>query len=132
MAAAIVCGFSDILRLLFGWGGAAISEQCRLEGSIAVIDLLIVRLIFVAVLTSSAFFLHPFGLRGIPAAVAGALIAVAIVVFEMRVRRITLKRLIGAAAGSLLGIIGAYFVSLVLSEIIPILSPFCNFPFWHL
>ena len=79
------------------------------------IDLLVVRILFVAVLSSAAFFLHPFGQTGPVAAGVGALIGIAIVVFEMRVRRIALKRLIGAAAGSLLGIIGAYFIALLLA-----------------
>ena len=39
----------------------------------------------------------------------------AIVLFEMRLSRTSLKRLIGAAIGSILGIFGAYLISLVLS-----------------
>jgi uncharacterized protein YacL len=43
-----------------------------------------------------------------------------VVVFaEMRVRRISLKRLIGAAIGSILGIVGAFLFSLVLRSSIP-------------
>ena len=36
------------------------------------------------------------------------LIGLAIVLFESRLRRVSLKRLIGAAVGSVLGILGAY------------------------
>ncbi len=79
------------------------------------IDLLVVRILFVAVLASAAFFLHPFRQSGPVAAGIGALMGIAIVIFEMRIRRITLKRLIGAAAGCLLGIIGAYFIALLLA-----------------
>ncbi|HEV2022185.1 MAG TPA: PIN domain-containing protein [Terriglobales bacterium] len=38
----------------------------------------------------------------------------AIILFEMRLRAISLKRLIGAAIGSILGILGAYLFSLVI------------------
>ncbi len=38
---------------------------------------------------------------------------------RIQVRKTTLKRLIGAAAGSLLGIVGAYLISLILGHAIP-------------
>ena len=53
------------------------------------------------------------------AAGLGVAIGVCIVAFEVQVRKVTLKRLIGAAIGSLLGIIGAYVISLVLVHAIP-------------
>jgi uncharacterized protein YacL len=37
-------------------------------------------------------------------------------VFELRIRRATLKTLIGAAAGSILGIIGAYLIGSLISH----------------
>jgi len=40
----------------------------------------------------------------------GAVVAVAIILFELRIRRATLKTLIGAAVGSILGIIGAFLI----------------------
>lgn len=43
-------------------------------------------------------------------------IGIAILIFEVRLSRASLKRLIGAAIGSLLGIIGAYLMSLVLGQ----------------
>jgi uncharacterized protein YacL len=49
-----------------------------------------------------------------PAAGAGILCGIAVVLFELRLRRISLKRLIGAAIGSILGIAGAYLFSLVI------------------
>ena len=48
------------------------------------------------------------------AAVCGAVAASAVIVFEARVRALTLRRLIGAVAGSLLGILGAAMFCLVL------------------
>ena len=47
---------------------------------------------------------------------AGGLIAVCIIVFELRIRRATLKTLIGAAVGSILGILGAYLIGSLISR----------------
>ena len=44
----------------------------------------------------------------------GVVLGLAIVLFEMRLRQVSLKRLIGAAIGSILGIIGAFLFSLVI------------------
>ncbi len=44
---------------------------------------------------------------------------VGIVFFEVRIREISLKRLIGAAFGSVLGILGAYLVTLILNQAVP-------------
>lgn len=82
-------------------------------------DLLIVRLLFVAVLSGAAFFLRPFNLAAPLAAVVGAAAGIGIVIFEIRIKRISLKRLIGAVVGSVLGIFGAYLISLVLSHAMP-------------
>jgi hypothetical protein len=52
--------------------------------------------------------------------------ACAVIVFEMRVRALTLRRLIGAVAGSVLGIIGAALFCLVLrSAPLPAPTPPC-------
>lgn len=79
-------------------------------------SLLIIRILFVLLLVTAAYFLRPFGLSGPLAAGVGLALGVVIVVFEMRVKEISLKRLIGAAAGSVLGILGAYLMSLVLAS----------------
>jgi uncharacterized protein YacL len=42
--------------------------------------------------------------------------SVAVVLFEVRLRRMSLRRLIGAATGSILGILGAYLTSLILTH----------------
>jgi uncharacterized protein YacL len=47
---------------------------------------------------------------------AGGAVGALIILFEIRLERISLKRLIGAAFGSVLGIAGAYLMSLVLSK----------------
>jgi uncharacterized protein YacL len=84
-----------------------------------VVDLLIIRSLFVAVVACAAFFLRPFNLSQPLAALVGALAGAGVVVFELRIRKVSLKRLIGAAVGSLLGIMGAYLISLVLGRALP-------------
>src|SRR6185436_10510613 len=82
-------------------------------------DLLITRLLFIAVLAFAAYFLHPFNLQGPVAAGVGAIAGIGVVVFEIRIKQVTMPRLIGAAFGSVLGILGAYLISLVLERAMP-------------
>ncbi len=77
-------------------------------------DLVIIRAIFVLTLGVSCWFLQPFGLGHIFNVGLGIALGLAVVVFEIRLRAVSLKRLIGAAIGSLLGIIGAYLFSVVI------------------
>jgi uncharacterized protein YacL len=78
------------------------------------LDLVLIRILFVFVTALAGYELQPLSLSRGPAAVVGALFGVAVVLFEMRLRRVSLKRLIGAVIGSILGIIGAYLFSLVI------------------
>jgi uncharacterized protein YacL len=83
------------------------------------VDLILVRLLFVIVVAVTCFVIEPFGQpRNIDAGV-GALIGAAIVLFEWKLRTVSLKRLIGAAIGSFLGICGAYLFALVIRNSIP-------------
>src|SRR5208282_5126196 len=77
-------------------------------------DLILLRLLFVALLGGVCYFLHPFGLTGWVSVGVGAAAACAVIVFELRVRALSLKRLIGAVVGSVLGIFGAALFCLVL------------------
>lgn len=79
-------------------------------------DFLLLRAALFFLLLASAWYLKPFGLEGPLAAGAGVGVCAVILFFEHRVREVTLKRLIGAAAGSLLGIAGAFLISLVLDK----------------
>lgn len=76
-------------------------------------DILIVRLILVVTLALMAVFVRPFGWSAPLCAACGMGVALAIILFEIRLSHSSLKRLIGAAAGSILGILGAYLISLV-------------------
>jgi uncharacterized protein YacL len=82
-------------------------------------ELLFVRIVFVGLLTCVSYFIQPFQLKGPLAALPGLLLGSGIVLFEIRVKEVSLKRLIGAAVGSVLGIVGAYVTSLVLSRAFP-------------
>lgn len=82
-------------------------------------DLLIIRTLFVLILGIAAYHLRPLNMPPPYAAVAGIVLGCGIVLFEIRLREVSLKRLIGAAFGSVLGILGAYLVSLVLSQALP-------------
>src|SRR5437763_9268807 len=79
-------------------------------------DMGIIRIVFVVVMGVAAYFLRPFGLEKWPSAAVGAGIGLCILVFEIRLRAVSLKRLIGAVIGSILGIFGAYLFSLVIRE----------------
>jgi len=82
-------------------------------------DLLFIRVFFVVLIACAAYFLKPFQLDAAPAAAVGAAVGAAIVLFEIRLKEVSLKRLIGAAAGSVLGIFGAYLMSLVIEHAFP-------------
>jgi len=84
-----------------------------------VTDLLFPRAGLIFLICLAAWFLKPFGLDSPFAAGAGLLLGAAILLFERRVREVSMKRLIGAAAGSLMGIFGAYLISLVLASALP-------------
>ncbi|HLJ28430.1 MAG TPA: TRAM domain-containing protein [Candidatus Angelobacter sp.] len=80
-------------------------------------DLILIRLVFIAVVAVACWELQPFGLARFPAPVAagaGVLLGLLIVIFEARLRIVSLKRLIGAVIGSILGILGAYLFGLVI------------------
>jgi uncharacterized protein YacL len=82
-------------------------------------DLLVIRILFIAVLSCAAFFLKPFGLNGPLAVAVGAAAGLSVVFFEIRIKQVSLTRLIGAAVGSVLGIFGAFLISLVLGHAMP-------------
>jgi len=92
-------------------------------------DVLILRIAFVGLLILLGYLLNPFekthrfgmgsitddGTRRILSAFLGLVIGMIIIGFEMRVRRASLKTLIGAAIGSILGIIGAFLIGVLIS-----------------
>src|SRR6185437_556732 len=79
-------------------------------------DMLAFRAIFTFICTAAGFHFQPFGLSRPYGALAGFLFAIAVVLFELRLRKASLRRLIGAAVGSILGILGAYLISLIFTH----------------
>ncbi|CAN5647856.1 PIN/TRAM domain-containing protein [soil metagenome] len=90
------------------------------------LDILIIRIGFILLLAAAGYMLIPFAVtqrfgdlseesRRILSAIFGAIIALVIIGFEMRTQRATLKTLIGAAIGSILGILGAFLIGILIS-----------------
>src|SRR5881392_341167 len=79
-------------------------------------DVVIIRLVFTVILIVAGYVLRP--IKGNPwmSAALGFLVAVCIILFELRIRRATLKTLIGAAVGSILGIVGAFLIGELISR----------------
>jgi uncharacterized protein YacL len=89
----------------------------------------LIRIVFTGILVAAGYVLDPVGTRqgaspsGIflglqtPAAsaLAGLIIALAVIAFEIRIQRASLKTLIGAAVGSILGIIGGVLLGFLIS-----------------
>ena len=80
-------------------------------------DLIIIRALFILAVGLACALLQPFGIASkATEGVIGILMGCAVIFFELRLRRVSLRRLIGAALGSVLGIIGAYLFSLVIHQ----------------
>jgi uncharacterized protein YacL len=90
-------------------------RRAKLRG-IMRFDVVLIRLIFSAILVAAGYVLHPIPGHPVYSASAAGLVAIAIIFFEMRIRRSSLKTLIGAAVGSILGIIGAYLIGSLISS----------------
>jgi uncharacterized protein YacL len=90
-----------------------------LQENYSFMDLILVRIAFLLLLSLACYLLQPFGLAHWTAAAAGAVAAALVIVFELRVRAISLKRLIGAIIGSIFGIFGAFLFSVVLRDSLP-------------
>ena len=78
-------------------------------------DVTLIRIVFIAALVSAGYYLKPFNGRPGLSAIIGAFIAVSTIFFETRIRKATLKTLIGGAVGSILGIAAATLIGWVIS-----------------
>src|SRR6059058_4744735 len=79
-------------------------------------DIILIRLVFTGILLAAGYVLHPIPGHRLISTTAAGLVALAIIFFESRIRRASLKTLIGAAVGSILGIIGAYLIGSLISS----------------
>jgi uncharacterized protein YacL len=92
-------------------------------------DVVVIRIGFVMLLAAVGFLLNPLRTtthlseffasdsisRKIISGIFGAAVGLLIIAFEMRARTASLKTLIGAAIGSILGIVGAYLIGMLIS-----------------
>jgi len=81
------------------------------------LDFILVRCIFVIIFGAAAMYFRPSGEAWWMAALLGAVIAVVAIVLETRIARVSLKRLIGIAAGICIGLVCATLVSAVLGRL---------------
>src|ERR1035437_9469741 len=72
--------------------------------------------IFSAACVAAGYHFHPFDLSKWAGAGIGLGFSISVFLFEVRLQRASLRRLIGAAVGSILGILGAYLMGLVLAR----------------
>jgi len=79
-------------------------------------DLWIIRiLLFVAILVTG-YVVSPFHLEPVYTLVVSGALGILIIFVELRVRQLSLKTLIGAALGSILGILGASLISAIIAR----------------
>jgi uncharacterized protein YacL len=87
----------------------------------------LIRIVFIGILIGAGYLLDPIGhatpgraaLLGIPthyvSALLALLIACVIIIFEMRIQQASLKTLIGAGIGSMMGIVGGVLIGFLIS-----------------
>jgi uncharacterized protein YacL len=79
-------------------------------------DMLAIRIIFMAICGVAGYHFRPFSLSHALGTIAGVCFALAVILVEVRLRKASLRRLIGAAVGSILGILGAYLTSVIMTH----------------
>jgi uncharacterized protein YacL len=73
------------------------------------------RIVFFISVVAAAYHLRPFHWSSLVSALVGAALASAFIFIEMRLRKASLKRLIGSAVGASMGVLGALVISHLLS-----------------
>ena len=74
----------------------------------------LIRALFAVIFTTMTSFMRPFGLSPPGAIALGLSLSVIIVLFELNIVRSSSRTLVGAALGSLLGLVGASLISLTI------------------
>ena len=80
------------------------------------VEFWLVRLFITACATALCYKLAPFGLRGLPAASVGFLLALVILLAELRLRQAGTGGLLGGALGAVWGVFSALIVTLIISR----------------
>ena len=76
-----------------------------------------IRVIFIISVIAAGYHLRPFHWSSFVSSLVGAVLACAFVLIEKRLRQASLKRLIGAAVGGTLGVVGALIISHLLTAV---------------
>jgi uncharacterized protein YacL len=79
-------------------------------------DFWVVRAALIGASVILCFSLSPFGFHGLPAAGLGFLVAMVILLAELRMRRAEISGLMGGAVGAVLGLLSALLITLVISR----------------
>ncbi|HEX5732619.1 MAG TPA: PIN domain-containing protein [Blastocatellia bacterium] len=79
------------------------------------LDVALIRIVFVAALVGAGYKLKPINDWQWRSALIGGILAVSIIFFETRIRKASLRTLIGGAVGSLIGIAGATLIAWIIS-----------------
>src|SRR6266478_10237003 len=79
-------------------------------------DFWVVRTFLIVCTGAVSFTLGPFGLHGLAAAIVGLLIAMVVLLAELRLRQAALSGLLGGVFGAVLGVFAALLVTLVISR----------------
>lgn len=79
-------------------------------------DFWVVRLALIGATVLLCYSLGPFGFHGLPAAGLGFLVAMVILLAELRLRRAEISGLMGGAVGAVIGLLGALLITQVISR----------------
>ena len=79
-------------------------------------DLWVIRALLFAAILVSGYFIRPFGTNQPLTYIFSAALGLFIVIVEIRIRKLSMKTLLGAAIGSILGIVGASLISLMIAR----------------
>jgi uncharacterized protein YacL len=97
-----------------GDGKGAIPSASRFLGQNW--DFWVVRAALIGATVLLCFTLSPFGYHGLPAAGLGFLVAMVILLAELRLRRAEISGLMGGAVGAVIGLLSALLITLVISR----------------
>src|SRR5215471_13625939 len=78
-------------------------------------DITLIRIVFFAALVSAGYYLKPIDGKAVLSAIIGGALAALIIFFETRIRKASLKTLIGGAVGSILGIAAATLIAWIIT-----------------
>ena len=82
-------------------------------------NFILLRLLFLFLLAGSAAFLRPFDLTSVYSGLAGTGVGLVFIFIEIQISTISVQRVLGGAAGCLLGLCGAFLASLILQQALP-------------